>query len=99
MPFVVETPGHSHRRKPNANPRDPGRLASAASSHTLGSRREVRRRPRTPEAERNSLMHRHLVAGLVGAALAMSMVPRSDAETRAGRRYPEAPRSDTIDDY
>src|SRR5512135_3880736 len=45
------------------------------------------------------LMHRHLVAGLAGAIVAMSPGLSSGAEPRHGPRYPEAPRSDTVDDY
>ncbi|HMB05893.1 MAG TPA: prolyl oligopeptidase family serine peptidase [Isosphaeraceae bacterium] len=44
-------------------------------------------------------MHRHLVAGLAGAIVAMSPGLSSGAEPRHGPRYPEAPRSDTVDDY
>ncbi len=44
-------------------------------------------------------MLRHLVAGLAGAFFVLSMGHCSEAEPREGRRYPEAPRSETVDDY
>jgi prolyl oligopeptidase len=44
-------------------------------------------------------MHRHLTAGLLGAIVAMSLIPKSDAQTPKAFHYPEAPRSDTVDDY
>jgi prolyl oligopeptidase len=44
-------------------------------------------------------MRRHLVAGLAGAIVAMSLGLSSGAEPRNGRQYPKAPRSDTVDDY
>jgi prolyl oligopeptidase len=44
-------------------------------------------------------MRRHLIAGLAGAIVAMSLGLSSGAEPRNGRQYPKAPRSDTVDDY
>jgi prolyl oligopeptidase len=45
------------------------------------------------------MMRTHLVAGLAGAVLLMSLGQPSEAESRNSRRYPEAPRSETVDDY
>ena len=45
------------------------------------------------------MMRRHLAAGLAGVFVAMSMGHWSEAGDANGRRYPEAPRSDTVDDY
>src|SRR5512135_390716 len=45
------------------------------------------------------LMQRHLIAGLAGSIVAMSPGLSSRAEPRHDPRYPDAPRSDTVDDY
>jgi prolyl oligopeptidase len=42
---------------------------------------------------------KHLVTSLAGAVLAMSLDNASIADPPKDRRYPEAPRSDTVDDY
>ena len=45
------------------------------------------------------MMRRHLAAGLAGVFVAMSMGHWSEAGDANGRRYPKAPRSDTVDVY
>ncbi len=45
------------------------------------------------------MMRRHLAAGLAGVIVAMSMGHLSEAGDGNGRRYPKAPRSDTVEVY
>ncbi|MBV8608965.1 MAG: S9 family peptidase [Singulisphaera sp.] len=45
------------------------------------------------------MMCRHLAAGLAGVFVAMSMGRWSEAGDGNGRRYPQAPRSDTVEVY
>jgi prolyl oligopeptidase len=45
------------------------------------------------------MIGKHIAAGLAGAVLAMSVGSTSGGDTKGSRPYPEAPRSDTVDDY
>ena len=45
------------------------------------------------------MIKRNLIAGILGVILLMSNKQSSGDEAKMTIRYPEAPRSDTVDDY